>query len=294
MKLKIIIIALFYSLSSYCQTEKLSDTIVLKMNEYNTNFVQVVFNEIDTLNLNFDTGTTEINLNRITLKNKLKSKPELYNKLYNVKIGNLTFETKVYDSEFSGQNTDGNFGWDFFKGKIVEINYEKEFLVIHSELPKNILNDNKYSKLKIEYWKDLFFIKSVIKENGKKNSDLFLFDTGFHKTVMLDNDLLKEGDFPVEKMKVIKKVIMKGAQGNEIPVITAYLKSLTMGNCELKNIPVLITTTNKPLKDKNVHILGNEVLKKFTMFLDFKDNFVYLKPNKFTNDKYVDEKKNGT
>lgn len=83
---------------------------------------------------------------------------------------------------------------------------------------------------------------------------------------------------------------MKGAQGNEIPVITSNLKTLKIGKYKLKNIPVQQTTGNKPLKNKNIHILGNEVLKRFNMFLDFQNNFVYLKPNHLFKEKYIDEK----
>ncbi|SHM57960.1 hypothetical protein [Flavobacterium xanthum] len=134
---------------------------------------------------------------------------------------------------------------------------------------------------------------SIIKENGIVNKDLYLFDTGFERTVMLDGELLKKGKFPTNKMKFIKKVMMKGAQGNEIDLITSNLEILKIGKYKLKNIPVQITTTQRPLKDKNVPILGNEILKKFNIFLDFQNNSVYLKPNKFYNQKYIDEKKPG-
>ncbi|MDI1318025.1 clan AA aspartic protease [Flavobacterium sp.] len=294
MKKRISIIFLLSTINTFSQTIKLSDTIEMHINKHNTMFVNAIFNEKDTLKLNFDTGTTELILTNDVLNNKLKSKTELYNKLYNLQIGNIQYKSKVYNAELSGQGTDGRFGWDFFKENIVEINYDKGYLIIHSELPQYVKFDKKFTKLKIEMWKDLFFIKCEIKENGIINNNLFLFDTGFQRTAMLDNDLLKEGQFPTEKMKIIKKVIMKGAKGNEIPVITANLQKLQIGKYILKTIPVQITTTQKPLKDKNVHILGNEILKKFTVFLDFKNNIVYMKPSKFYNEKYIDERKNGT
>ncbi|RZJ76461.1 MAG: clan AA aspartic protease, partial [Flavobacterium sp.] len=218
---------------------------------------------------------------------------KLYNTLYNLKIGNNTYKTKVYDAALAGHGTDGRFGWDLFKGKIVELNYDKGLMIIHTVLPENTVKDQKFTKLKMEFFKDIFLVESEIKQNGTINKDLFLFDTGYQRTAMLDNDLLKTGKFPTEKMEVLKKVTMKGAQGNEIPVITANLKLLKLGKYKLKNVPVQQLTTNKPLRDKNIHILGNEVLKRFNMFLDFQNNLVYLKPNHLFNDKYIDEKKKG-
>ena len=292
MKENLIITFLFISVCIFAQKNVKSDSIFLNINEHNTIFVQAIFNKIDTLNLNFDTGTTELILTNDVLKNKLKFSPKLYSTFYNLQIGNTNYKTKVYDAQLTGHGTDGRFGWDFFKDKIVEINYDKNILVIHSALPENVAKSKKFSKLKIEYFKDLFLVSCEIKQSGVENNDLFLFDTGFQRTAMLDSDLLAQKKFPTEKMAIIKKVIMKGAQGNEIPVITTNLSSLKIGKYKLKNVPVQITTSNKPLKDKNIHILGNEVLKRFNTFIDFQHNFVYLKPNNLYNEKYTDQKKN--
>jgi signal peptidase I len=268
-----------------------SDSIYFTINEQNTIFVKAIFNEIDTLNLNFDTGTTELILTNDVIENKLKSTPKLYDTFYNLKIGNTNYKTKVYDAVLTGHGTDGRFGWDFFKGKIIELNYDQNLMIIHSTLPSNVAKSRKFAKLKIQFFKDLFLIESEIKQDGVSNKDLFLFDTGYQRTAMLDNDLLKKGEFPTEKMELIKKVIMHGAQGNEIPVITSNLKVLKIGKFKLKNVPIQLLTTNKPLRDKNIHILGNEVLKKFNIILDFQTNIVYLKPNHLFYDKYIDERK---
>lgn len=293
MRGNLLITFLLISVSIFAQKNVKSDSIFLNINEHNTIFVQAVFNEIDTLNLNFDTGTTELILTNDVLKNKLKSSPKLYDTFYNLQIGNTNYKTKVYDAQLTGHGTDGRFGWDFFKDKIVEINYDKNILVIHSALPENVATSKRFSKLKIEYFKDLFLVSCEIKQSGVENNNLFLFDTGFQRTAMLDSDLLAQEKFPTEKMTIIKKMIMKGAQGNEIPVVTSNLSSLKIGKYKLKNVPVQITTANKPLKDKNIHILGNEVLKRFNTFIDFQHNFVYLKPNNLYNEKYTDQKKNG-
>jgi len=94
-------------------------------------------------------------------------------------------------------------------------------------------------------------------------------------------------------MRVLEKVVMKGAQGNEIPVLTTNLARLQIGKYTLKNVPVQQLTTSKPLKNKNIHILGNEVLKRFNVFLDLQANVVYLKPNHFYHADFTDRKKAG-
>ncbi len=293
MKLLLFGILILISTNVFSQDKTLIDSIPMIINKHNTIFVKAIFNKTDTLNLNFDTGTTQLILTNNVLNNKLKSIPKLYNTLYNLKIGNNNYKTKIYDAVLTGHGTDGRFGWDLFKNKVVELNYDLNLMIVHSTLPKNVANDNKFTELKILFFKDLFLIESEIKQNGVTNKDFFLFDTGYQRTAMLDNDLLKERNFPTEKMEIIKKTIMRGAQGNEIPVITSNLKLLRIGKYKLKNVPIQQLTKNKPLKDKNTHILGNEVLKRFNIFLDFKNNIVYMKPNHLMKDSYTDQKKNG-
>lgn len=289
---KLLTIALtLLSIAAFAQKETMvRDSISMKINEENTIYIKAVFNEIDTLILNFDTGTTELILTNDVLKNKIKTPTKLYSTLYNLKIGKTEYKTKVYDAELTGHGTEGRFGWDLFENKIVELNYDQDLMVIHSTLPDHVGNSKNFTKLKIEFFKDIFLVASEIQQNGVVNKDLFLFDTGYQKTVMLNSDLLKQGKFPAEKMEVLKSIIMHGAKGNEIPVITSNLKAIQIGKYNLKNVPVQVTSTYKPFKDRNIHILGNEVLKRFNTFLDFQNNVVYLKPNHLFSEKYADEK----
>lgn len=290
--MKIILIsALLLSNTFFAQSEKISDSLLMKINEQNTIYVKAVLNKMDTLTLNFDTGMTELILTNYTLKNKIKTSVELYDKFYDLQIGKKTYSTKVYDAELTGHGTDGRFGWDLFKDKVVELNYDKDLMVVHSKLPKNVERNKKFSKLKMEFYKEYcFLISSEIKQGKASEKDFFLFDTGYQRTAMLDNDLLAEKKFPAQNMKIIKRAIMKGGQGNEIPVITSNLEMLTIGKFKLKNVPVQQTTTSKPVKGKNIHILGNEVLKRFNIFLDFQNKVVYLKPNHLFKDGYIDQK----
>lgn len=291
MKHLLLVALTLLSIHVVAQKGSVSDTIPFRMNDQNNMYVKAVFNDTDTLNLNFDTGTTELVLINDVLKNKLKPTPKLYDTFYTVKIGKTTYRTKVYDAELAAQETDGRFGWDLFKNKIVEIDYDKNILVVHSTLPKNVTKRKAYTKLDIEFSKDLMLIVSSIEQGGVVNKDLFLFDTGYQRTAMLDDDLLKQGKFPVNKMEVLKNVIMKGAQGNEIPVVTANLNKLTIGKYTLKNVPVQQLTTHKPLKNKNIHILGNDVLKRFNAFIDLQNNVLYLKPNHLYTVAFSDQKK---
>lgn len=286
----LVIISLF-TVHGFAQTLA-SDTIPLAINEQSTIYIKAVFNRQDTFNLNFDTGTTELILTNNILKNRLKGTTKLYDTFYNLEIGTRNYQTKVYDAELTGHGTDGRFGWDLFKDKVVELNYDKGLMVIHEQTPGQVIRDNTYTRLAINYFDNVFTVQSSMIQNGVITKDSFLFDTGYQRTAMLDNDLLQKSGLPVAQMEEIKRVIMKGAQGNEIPVITSNLEKLTIGDYTLQNVPVQQITGNKPMRGRDIHILGNEVLKRFNTFLDFTNKVIYMKPNKLYDMEYVEKKKN--
>lgn len=281
------------TLQGLAQPNVLSDTIRFKMNAQNNMYVRAVFNKSDTLNLNFDTGTMELVLINSVLQHKLSAAPKLYTTAYDVKIGATTYQTKVYDAELTAHETDGRFGWDLFKGKVVELDYDKNLLIVHAALPPGVAQNKRYAKLPLTFEKDLLLITGALKQSGAVSDASFLFDSGYQRTAMLDDDLLKQSGFPVAKMPVLKRVVMKGAQGNEIPVLTSSLAVLQLGKYKLKNVPVQQLTGSKPLRNKQLHILGNEVLKRFNTFLDLQAGVVYLKPNHFFRTGYTERKPTG-
>ena len=274
--------------SSYAQVSR-SDTVQLGINEQNTIYVKALFNKKDTLTLNFDSGSSDITLKNSVLEAKLSSKVELYQVPYELKIGNRTYTAPVYDTELSGHGTDGRFGWDLFKDHVVELNYDKGILVVHSEMPADIANDSTFTRLQIDYFANCFSVSSSLMQSGIDHKGPFLFDTGYQRTAMVDVDLMKDANFPAADMEVIKKVIMKNGMGEDIPVITSNLDGLKIGDYVLPDVPVQQITSRKPLKGINIHILGNEVLKRFNTFLDFKSDVVLLKPNKLFGDRYIEK-----
>ncbi len=211
----------------------------------------------------------------------------MYSTAYSVQLGKRIYNSKIYDIEVAGNEVDGLLGWNLFDGMIVELDYNNHRMMIHSEMPKQIVRDRLYEKLPLTFIKNKPFIESEISQSGTKSKSLFFFDLGYQRAVMLDNDALIASSFPSEKMAVIKKVIMHGTKGNVIPVVTSKLESLKIGKFEMKHVPVQIMTQSKPMSGTNVHYLGSDVLKRFNTVLDFQKNVVYLKQNNAYNTPYA-------
>ncbi len=261
----------------------LHDTLKFILTSFNNLKFKAVLNQADTLNLMFDSGTTGLLLTNECIKHKIHSL-NLESDQHQLQVGNLTWKgLRIYPVELSGQETDGRFGWDLFDGKVVEIDYDKCLFIVHTQLPKM---GKGYSRLKMDYRYNLFCINAALQIKNKKYKNLFLFDSGYQRTIMLDTVLTKEQQFP-DDLKVIKKVIMKNGQGRAIPVITVNNERFNIGNESLFNIPVQLMATANPARFKT-HILGNEVLKRFNTVLDFQNNMVYLKLNTLKDLPYVE------
>ncbi len=260
---------------------EIHDTIPFVLSEYNNIIFKVTLDDKETLDLKFDSGTTDFLLTNETLGqlklNNLKG--------HHFKLGNQVWENQeIYPVELSGQGTAGRFGWNLFDGKIVEIDYDKKLFIIHSKLPKR---DKSYTKLDMEFMHTLFCIQASMQIKDKAYKGRFLFDNGYQRTVMLDQQLIKEQQYPKENLPVLKRTILKNGQGEEIPVLTVKNEKLFLGNVCLNDVPVQLLATSNPAQFKT-HILGNEVLKRFNTILDFQENKVYLKPNLLWNDPYTE------
>lgn len=263
---------------------EMHDSIPFVLTKYNNVVAKVVLDHKDTLNLKFDSGSTDFRITNETIK-KLGLK-ELSDHTF--QLGNQIWEKQtVYPVELSGQGTEGRFGWNLFDGKIVEIDYDRSLFIVHSRLP-GIRKG--YEKFEMEYSHGLFCIRGELQLKNKKYRNRFLFDNGYQRTVMLDEDLMKEQQYPKDSLEIIKKVIMHNGEGKAIPVLTVNNEKLNLGKYTLKNVPVQLLSTGNPAGFKT-HILGNEVLKRFNTILDFQKNVVYLKPNGLYGVVYSEEKK---
>lgn len=268
---------------------EIHDTIPLMLNRENTVYIKAVLNDTDTLDLNFDTGTSGLVLTNKTLQNKLHFKPELYRKEYDLQIGNRHYRNPIFPAELAGHGTDGRFGWDLFDGLIVELDYDQNRMIVHSKMPEQIAQDKAWTAVKMKYYRNVFLAEAAIQQDKKTVTDWFLFDSGYQRTAMLDKDLLQLQRFPQEKMPFIKKVVMRDAQNREIPVVTSGLQALRLGKYHLADVPVQLPQANKPMQDVAMHILGNEVLKRFNIVMDFQQNALYLKPDKLFTDGYTEQ-----
>lgn len=170
---------------------------------------------------------------------------------------------------------DGRFGWNLFEGKTVEINYDKNCLIIHSKLPKQMKG---YVKSELEFMESFVCINGAIKIGSNVYPGLFLMDTGSDQAIILDKDWTARQQFPHDSLKLIKSSTLKDPRGVSYETKIVEMPCIKLNGFELRNIPTYMLSSRNPVGFE-VNYLGNDLLKRFNMILDFKNDVVYLKPN---------------
>ncbi len=214
-------------------------------------------------NEGFD-GTSTVN---ISSKNKIKIGNFLWE---NVPLLSIGYKSKI-DFPF-----DAVLSWLVFDDKIVEIDYETQKIILHNSLPEL---SSEYSKLEYKLMPDgIHYIKCKLVAKGKESETWFIFDTGANGELIISQKFAEENDLKTGITKIGDKKI-KGSTGIEIEATKVVLSKLKFGDIEMYQIPMFIPSKDAEGIYKN-EIIGNNILKRFNTFIDFRNELIYLKPNK--------------
>jgi hypothetical protein len=272
------------------------DTIPFTLTAYNAIQVTSVINNTDTLNLHFDLSSFDFHFTKdaILKKTKLlsnqsdalagKTTPNYNNlsKVFKLQMGTIIWNNpEVIPTQITAHDMDGRFGWNLFEGKQVEIDYDHNLLIIHSKLPKTLKG---YVRSKLDFTHSFAYIKGTFEVAGKNFTGNFLMDIGSEQALILDSTWAGRQVFSKD-LKVIKTTILHDPRGVKYETRTVLSPVFKLNGFELTNVPTLILGSKNPIGFE-INYLGNDLFKRFNIILDFKNDYIYLKPNKLTSLKY--------
>jgi len=269
-----------------------NDTIPFTLNAYNAIAIKAIINGRDTINMHFDASSNGFHFIKDSLLKKTllsisleNGQPVKLNKIDKLQIGPLIFsKPDMSYSAFTARGMDGRIGWDVFDGKQLEIDYDNSLLIVHSKLPENLKG---YKRLKMDFIRSYPIIKGTFTIAGKKYTGNFMMDNGSSEAIILDSAWIAEQGFPKD-LKLIKSSILTDPRGNKYEIRKVMSPGFTLGNFTLNNVPTLLLTGKSP-SGFSINYLGNDLLKRFNMILDFRNDYIYLKPNKLMNVKYRED-----
>ena len=257
----------------------------------------------DTLNFILDTGSGGISLDSATVDYfKIIPTPSemtilgiagarkvsfIYNqrlRLPGLTVDSLNFHINNYDilTAVYGEKIDGIIGYSLLSRYIFWLNYDSLKISIFTngriKYPRGgWLYEPILRTLPVQSAK----IKDAISTNSR-----FLFDIGAGLCMMLNKEFIEDSNFLDKKRKLYAKEA-EGV-GGKIDMHMTVIKEMRMGPYRFRNIPVFIfddtfNLTNYPYLNG---IIGNDILRRFNLILNYSRKEFYFMPNSHYQDRF--------
>lgn len=216
--------------------------------------------------------------------------------------GNISFSIDNYKytidhfivrncNEIGASNVNGIIGSELFLDKIIYIDFDQQLITFSD----SVIIDSQY--IIVNLFPPYFTIKNTVsnakfikikgysKILGKQVSGHLQFDLGCQGTdLLVKNSFIKQ--LKAVRRQQIKNTIVSGIQ--KANVACWILDSIKIGNYNIKDI----NANTAFLKDEpNVDAmfmfregdgyLGLDLMKRFNLITDYKNNVLYIKPNKY-------------
>jgi Aspartyl protease len=276
---------------------KLLESIVFKAYAGGVMIIQAKVDTISQpLNFIFDTGSSGISLDSATCSEfnipttatdtsvsgiaGTRKVSYVFNKKFTV--GSLVTDSmNFYVNDYSilasvyGEKIDGIVGYSFISKYIFKVDFDSFKLDIFS--PGKIKYETGSTTLRPSISR-LVTTPLEIKEKDKYIKQ-FYFDTGAGLSLLLTDDFVTSNKFLLKRRKqVITQV--QGLGGKKEMGLTV-IKKVKIGPYIFKNVPTSIYTESGTtvFNDPVIGLIGNEILRRFNMVINYASGEINLKPN---------------
>jgi hypothetical protein len=257
----------------------------------------------DTLNFILDTGSGGISLDSTTVDYfKLKGTPSnrtirgiagirsvsfLYNRklhLPGLSVDSLNFHINDYSilTAVYGEKIDGIIGYSVLNRYVIKVDYDSS---------------------KIEFWtrgafkypRGGYLLKPIINtipiqqmrvRDERTINARFLYDMGAGLNMMMSTDFLKDSSLLDKR----RKLFIKEAEGlgGKIDMAMTVIKEVKLGPYRFRNVPIYVfndtfNITSYPFLGG---LVGNDLLRRFNVILNYNQRDIYLMPNSHFNDQF--------
>lgn len=271
--------------------------IPFEITKHNNLAVQAILNNTDTVQLMFHTAASDLTLTAVAIS-QLKSlrfsgtdtvtswggggNAARFSPGNSLQIGDLHWNNiAIWENKHSGHGTDGKFGTDLFGNKVVEIDFDKKTIILHTGLPRK---SRKYEQLKLTYENDCMFIEATCKTGKGTISNKFLLHSGYSGAVLLDDKFVADHQLG-GILKITGEKELKDSYGNSLKTKKAVLPALAIGKRQLLEVPAGFF--EGAIGRQKMSIMGLDILKRFNLIIDAQRTYIYLKPSGLKNTGYI-------
>jgi hypothetical protein len=257
----------------------------------------------DTLNFILDSGSGGISLDSLTaLYFGLKGEPSnktirgiagirnvsfLNNKklhLPGLTIDSLNFHINDYEilNQVYGERIDGIIGYSVLSRYILKIDYDSSKIEF-------------WSKGSLKYPRGGFLLKPIINtlpvqaariRDERVINARFLYDMGAGLNLMLSTDFLRDSSLLRKKRKLYAKEAE--GLGGKIDMQMTVVREIKLGPYKFRNVPIYVfddvfNVTSYPYLGG---LIGNDLLRRFNIIMNYDKRDIYLVPNSHFNDPF--------
>lgn len=259
-----------------------SDTIPFSLTESNNIVFPMIINQKDTLDIMLDTGANAIFITKEALSQKIALKLDkkgvtkglvgtresAHGNGFTIQIGNTTWTNQqISESELSSEKTDGKIGYNLFKDKILQVDYDQKKLIISASLPSEI---DTYTKVPIVF--DTSYFKVRLNISDQKQNALVLFDTGFGGSLLLSPSFWNNHD-KIKSSQKIDSLVLRDANGAKIYTRIIELKKVGINDLVLHDVPAMLSNKGR------LNVIGSNFIRRFNFIVDIHNKYLYLKKN---------------
>jgi hypothetical protein len=257
----------------------------------------------DTLNFILDTGSGGISLDSATadyfgvkgtpsnrtirgiagirnvsfLNNRKLHLPGLTIDSLNFHINDYSILTAVY-----GEKIDGIIGYSVLSRYVIKINYDSTQIEFWSRgsykyprggfLLRPIINSTPVQQLRVR--------------DGRAITTRFLYDMGAGLNMMLSTDFLKDSSLLDRKRKLYAKEAE--GLGGKVDMAMTVIKEIKLGPYKFRNVPVYVfnDTFNITSYPFLAGLIGNDILRRFNVILNYDRRDIFLVPNTHFNESF--------
>lgn len=192
----------------------------------------------------------------------------------------IILDQEINFSSQVGIPVNGILGYNFFKDHLIKIDYKKRKVIIYSDEDKKCKNQLKsYHKDSISLELNKPYVHLSIRKDNVKQKSKLLIDTGNSDALWL---FKVKNDKIIYPNEVIDDYLGRGFSGS-IYGKRGRLSAIEFGGVTI-NEPIATYPDSVSLKSVNfvknrVGSIGGEIISRYTVFFDYKNNAIYTKPN---------------
>jgi len=259
--------------------------IPFELTEHNNISIDAVLNEKHELVLMFHTAVDEVSIVQNTLEKLPDIKLDLeanveswgggsktcFGRGFKLSLGPVQLDNvTIFQSKFSGHQTEGKFGPRQFKSQFVEVDFTRSRFLLHQTVPKKTSG---WERVAVTAENGMMFIDGNIHDGEDLIEQRFLIHSGYSSFALLDDEFVAKHTY-VDELEIIDESKLTDSSGNTLKTKKALLPRFSIGSIEFDNVPV--SFFSGAIGRQKISMLGGDFLKRFDLVFDLENNALYL------------------